>query len=77
LLTLIEASPVYMVSFGFDKGVVGSVNSGGKMAKDHHRTIARQLFIDSTAFVWPEKDLPALTGMIKNPIAAYVQPFYI
>ena len=61
---------MWKVAFGFDKGNVGSVPSGGKKMKDHHRAIALKLFLD------PEDpfgnflhdDLEKLGDVVKNRI---------
>ena len=37
---------MWKVAFGFDKGDVGSVPTGGKKVKDHHCAIAIKLFLD-------------------------------
>ncbi|KAH9990643.1 hypothetical protein BJV74DRAFT_796013 [Russula compacta] len=66
LLTLIEDSTVYKVSFGFHKGDAGTVNSGGKKSKDHHLTIAKKLFIDSADLKWGADDLPQLNFVLLN-----------
>ena len=58
------------VAFGFDKGDVGSVPTGVKKIKDHHRAIAVKLFLD------PEEpfgnfihdDLEKLDDIVKNRI---------
>ena len=70
LLTLIEDSATRKVAFGFDKGDVGSVPTGGKKIKDHHRAIAVKLFLDPEepfgTFV--HDDLDKLEDVVKNRI---------
>jgi len=68
LLTLIEDSAMYKVAFGFNKGDVGSVPTGGKKTVEHYRAIARALFVDSPDNPWTEKDLPQLNNVVKNRI---------
>lgn len=61
------------VCFGLDKGdVTGTVNSGGKKAKDHHETIARGTLLESDNSLWTEEDMPALITAVKNRIPLYI-----
>jgi hypothetical protein len=65
---------MWKVAFGFDKGVVGSVPTGGKKAKDHHRAIAIKLFLDPDEpfGAFTDTDLEKLDDVVKNRINAYV-----
>lgn len=77
VLTMIEASPQMKVSFGLDKGdVSGAVNSGGKKAKDHHETLARDALLGSENSSWVEADMPALITAVKNRIPMYAVSFH-
>ena len=74
LLTLIEDNPTWKVTFGFDKGDMELISTGGKKIKDHHHKIATKLFIDLEE---PYKDftiadLPRLVDAVKNWINMYV-----
>jgi len=73
LLGIIEDNPVYKVAFGFDKGDVKSVPNGGKKVVEHHRSIARKLFVDNPKSEWTEADIKQLGESVKNRITAYVQ----
>ncbi len=72
---MIEDNPTWKVAFGFDKGDVESVSTGGKKLKDHHRAIAMNLFLDPNI---PYKDftiadLLKLINVVKNRISMYVR----
>ena len=74
LLTLIEDNPTWKVAFGFNKGDMELVPTGGKKIKDHHCEISTKLFIDLEE---PYKDftivdLPRLVDAVKNQINMYV-----
>ena len=75
LLGLIEDNPVYKVAFSFDKGDVESVPNGGKKVVEHHRSIARKLFVDDPRSEWTEADVKLLGESVKNRITAYVNIF--
>ena len=70
LLTIIEENATYKVAFGFDKGDVGSVPTGGKKVVDLHRSIARKMFIDIEDAKYTEDDIEGLKDCIKNRIAS-------
>jgi hypothetical protein len=61
---------VYKVTFGFDKGNVDSIPNGGKKVVEHHRSIARKLFLDTPHSEWTETDVKPLGESIKNRISA-------
>lgn len=46
LIGIIEASPAFLVAFGFDKGDAENNTGGGNSNKEHCRTVARKLFLD-------------------------------
>lgn len=70
---------MWKVAFGFDKGDVGSVPTGGKKIKDHHRAIAVKLFLDPAEpfgnFVYD--DLEKLDDVIKNRINRCVSALFV
>lgn len=72
LLTLIEDNPTYKVAFGFDKGLVGTVPTGGKKLIEHHRALARKVLVEDLSSKWDEGDIKKLGEVIKNRIGAYV-----
>lgn len=74
LLTVIEDNPTWKVAFGFDKGDMELVPTGGKRLKDHHRTIAIRLFLDPEVPIkdFTHVDLPKLIDVVKNRINMYV-----
>jgi hypothetical protein len=72
LLTIIEGSAPYKVAFGFDKGNVTLVPTGGKKTIDHYRAIARELFVDVVKSIYTEDDVDDLLKLVKNRITGYV-----
>ena len=66
LLTIIEDSTKYKVTFGFDKGDVTSINSSGKKTSDHHKSITQKLFINTEDSNYTEDDIMELGGQVKN-----------
>ena len=52
LLGFIEENNTYKVVFGFDKGDVGSVPTGGKKTIEHHCAIACKLFLTPSETGW-------------------------
>jgi hypothetical protein len=74
-LTIIEGSALYKVAFGFDKGNVMLVPTGGKKVIDHYRTIARELFVDVDKSIYTEDDIEELLKLVKNRITGYVTIF--
>jgi len=69
LLGLIEENDTYKVAFGFDKGNVGSVPTGGKKTVEHHRAIARKLFLTPSETTWTVDDLIPLGVVVKNRVS--------
>jgi hypothetical protein len=61
---------MYKVALGFDKGEGKNPSSGGKKVVEHHRAIARKLFIDTNdpCWSWEESDLDQLKDVIRNRI---------
>jgi hypothetical protein len=61
---------MWKVAFGFDKGDVGSVPTGGKKIKDHYRAIAVKLFLDleEPFRTFVHTDLEKLDDVVKNRI---------
>ena len=76
LLTLIEDNATYKVAFGFDKGDVGSIPTGGKKLGEHHQSLACALFINEVNPSWSEEDIPQLKDTVKNRILSYLL-FYL
>jgi hypothetical protein len=69
LLGLIEENSTWKVAFGFNKGDVKLVNSGGKKIIEHHKALAEKLFITDPSGKWDEKlDIKKLTNAVKNRI---------
>ena len=70
LLTLIEDSMIYKVTFGFDKGAIDSDNAtaNGKKTTKHHHNIATTLLIQGTSGKWSDGDVKKLGDVIKNHI---------
>ncbi|KIM76159.1 hypothetical protein PILCRDRAFT_91694 [Piloderma croceum F 1598] len=52
LLGLTKDNDVWKVAFGFNKGDVKLVNSGGKKIVEHHKSIAEKLFIMDSSGKW-------------------------
>jgi hypothetical protein len=69
LLGFIEENDTYKVAFGFDKGDVGSVPTGGKKTIEHHRAIARKLFLTPSETGWTVDDLVPLGIVVKNRVS--------
>jgi hypothetical protein len=46
LFTLIKDNIIWKVAFGFDKGDIGHISTGGKKVKDHYDAIVIKLFLD-------------------------------
>jgi|SRR6267154_4056670 len=72
LLTIIEGSTPYKVAFGFDRGNVTLVPTGGKKIIDHYRAIACELFVDVAKSIYTEDDVEDLLKLVKNRITGYV-----
>jgi hypothetical protein len=69
LLGLIEENAMWKVAFGFNKGDVKLVNSGGKKIVEHHKSLAEKLFIVDPSGRWDSKsDIKKLTNTVKNRI---------
>ena len=69
LLGLIKENSTWKVTFGFNKGDVKLVNSGGKKITEHHKAPAEKLFVMDSSGKWDEKsDIKKLTNMVKNQI---------
>jgi hypothetical protein len=69
---------MWKVAFGFDKGNVGSVPTGGKKIKDHHRAIAIKLFFDPEPFgTFVHDDLEKLDDIVKNHINKCVRDLHL
>ena len=68
MLTLIKENSTWKIALGFNKGDAGSVSSSGKKLADHHRAIAKKLFIDPMGSTWDEGDLAQLKDVTKNRI---------
>ena len=69
LLGLIEENDVWKVAFGFNKGDVKLVNSGGKKIIEHHKSVTEKLFIMDPAGKWDGKsDIKKLANAMKNRI---------
>lgn len=69
LLGLIEENDTYKVAFGFDKGDVGSVPTGGKKTIEHHCAIAHKLFLVPSETAWTADDLIPLGMVVKNRVS--------
>lgn len=71
LLTVIESKPRYRQAFGFDKGIDGLVDIGGKKLPAIHADVAEALFItDKPDTEYTAEDLPALAVVVKNRVLA-------
>ena len=69
LLGLIEENATWKVAFGFNKGDVKLVNSGGKKIIEHHKSLAEKLFIVDPSGRWDSKsDIKKLANAVKNRI---------
>jgi len=69
LLGLIEENAMWKVAFGFNKGDVKLVNSGGKKIVEHHKSLAEKLFIVDPSGRWDSKsDIKKLANTVKNRI---------
>ena len=66
LLGFIKENDTYKVAFGFDKGDIGSVLTGGKKTIEHHRAITRKLFLMPSETGWTVDDLIPLGIVVKN-----------
>ena len=66
LLTIIEENVMYKVVFGFDKGDVGLMLTGGKKVVDLHHSIVHKVFIDVEDAKYTEDDIEGLKDCIKN-----------
>jgi len=69
LLRFIEENDTYRVAFGFDKGDVGSVPTRGKKTIEHHRAIARKLFLMPSETACTVDDLIPLGVVVKNRVS--------
>lgn len=63
---------MYKVAFGFDKGLVGAVPTGGKWLTEHHRALAQKVLVKDLSSRWDGDDIKKLGEVIKNWIAACV-----
>ncbi|KAF7351953.1 hypothetical protein MVEN_01157300 [Mycena venus] len=71
LLTIIESKPRFRQAFGFDKGIDGPVDTGGKKLPAIQADVAEALFITGKADTkYTTEDLPDLAKVVKNRIAA-------
>ena len=77
LLTIIEGSAPYKVAFGFDRGNVTLVPTGGKKIIDHYRAIACKLFVDVAKSIYTEDDVEDLLKLVKNRITGYINTISI
>ena len=69
LLGLIEDNATWKVAFGFNKGDVKLVNSGGKKIVEHHKSLAEKLFLADSSGRWGVKsDIKKLANAVKNRI---------
>ena len=55
LLGLIEENFTWKVPFGFNKGDIKLVNSGRKKVVEHHKALAKKLFVMDPSGKWDEK----------------------
>jgi hypothetical protein len=67
------------VAFGFDKGDVGSVPTGGKKIKDHHYAIVVKLFLnpEEPFRTFVHDDLETLDDIIRNCINMCVWVLFV
>ena len=69
LLGLVEDNVTWKVAFGFDKGKVQKVKTGGKKLTEHHQAIAAKLFpADISGQCMADLDMKKLGLAIKNCI---------
>ena len=69
LLGLVEDNVTWKVAFGFDKGEVQKVKTGGKKLTKHHQAIAAKLFPADISGRWTaDSDMKKLGLAIKNHI---------
>ncbi|KAF8581331.1 hypothetical protein K439DRAFT_1619120 [Ramaria rubella] len=69
LIGLIEDNTTWKVAFGFEKGTMEAVPTGGKTCAAHCVDIACKLF-DSMSSPWDDMEQPALATVVKNRISA-------
>ncbi|KAF8583653.1 hypothetical protein K439DRAFT_1617283 [Ramaria rubella] len=69
LIGLIEDNATWKVVFGFEKGTMEAVPTGGKTCAAHCVDITRKLF-DSMSGPWDDMEQPALATVVKNRISA-------
>lgn len=78
LLTLIAGNATWKVAPGFDKGAVDGTCTQGKKLVEHHRSIAKELFLNDVSGLWTENSsLVKLGNAVKNRITSYVHHFLI
>ncbi|KAF7360076.1 hypothetical protein MVEN_00735700 [Mycena venus] len=71
LLTVIESKPCYRQAFGFDKGIQGPVDTGGKKLPAIQADVAEDLFIKGKPDTeYTADDLSELAKVIKNRVAS-------
>ncbi|KAJ7721981.1 hypothetical protein B0H14DRAFT_3520462 [Mycena olivaceomarginata] len=71
LLTVIESKPRYRQAFGFDKGIQGPVDTGGKKLPAIQADVAEDLFIkDKPDTEYTADDLSELAKVIKNRVTS-------
>ena len=69
LLGLIEENSTWKVAFGFNKGDIKLINSGGKKVVEHHKALAEKLFVMDPSGKWDKKsDIKKLTNIVKIQI---------
>jgi hypothetical protein len=69
LLGLVEDNATWKVAFGFDKGKVQQVKTGGKKLTEHHQAITAKLFPADISGRWTaDLDMKKLRLAIKNHI---------
>lgn len=72
LLTVIEGKPRYRQAFGFDKGIPGPVDTGGKKMPAIQADVAEDLFIKGKPDTqYTADDMPELAKAVKNRVAAW------
>ena len=69
LLGLVEDNGMWKVAFGFNKGKVQMVKTGGKKLTEHRQAITAKLFPDNISGRWTtDSDMKKLGLAIKNCI---------
>jgi hypothetical protein len=73
LLGLIDKNAIWKVEFGFNKGDIKLVNSGGKKIIEHHKVLAEKLFLADPSRRWDGKlDIKKLANTVKNWVVKWV-----